>query len=109
MLNDFAFVDCTLGAGFNACVAAMFGAETFLAHPAELRIKGLTFRAVAPGAVQWTALEEYGGSYSGAVLNGKTLNIKYFSFYGIHLSKTPFQYGTLILYDLSLFSHILDI
>jgi hypothetical protein len=78
MLNRFAGRDCAPGARVNA-FAAFFDARTSHGNPAELRMKLLGFRTVAPGASQGASLQKNRRPDSGAVLHGKALDIVDFS------------------------------
>ena len=76
--GDAVYGDAVFRAGFHA-LSAYLSPNAAHGDPAQLWIKLLRFRTVAPGTAQRTALQEDCGADPRTILNGKRLNVKYFS------------------------------
>jgi hypothetical protein len=74
MPDDFAGCDPMLGARIDT-FPALIQAQTAHGNPAQLRMKLLRLRAVAPGASQGASLQKNRGADSRPILNGKALYV----------------------------------
>ena len=64
-----ALLEGAMGAGLDTTRLACLGADAPHTDPAELGIKSLRLGAVAPGTAERAALEKYGGTDTGTILN----------------------------------------